>query len=622
MANFPSGIRCSTITPTAGAYPGNRVASISGNEASFQGGNRMTGAKLSIEFEQKTPAEIASIRTHWDGEGLTDSWLLSEELMDGLEEYAAEYGSILWRYAVAPQITEITSEAGGVHDVSIELAQAPMPAFIDTLLLNAQPATVGIGGMVRLLGPDTLPDLWISRLTTATRTPHSNGGGIGSIIYGTNGENFQAFWFEEVGGSGVRVAVVKRDIRGAVLWIVYTSAEFGSTTTSFLSYAPQVVASSDGGCVVFAIESGTLPFSSSVLTMRGWRLGSNGTEIWRKDYTGNTLGAYRVAINGSEVVVYSASFHPDSGRISPALYRINLANGNYIGGSVYRIDNATGGISPGRRDNMFVLSSGAIALKIAQTIFMEVSNTGSSVNKCAGFTVTTGSCLDGPAAQMGTGYVCRNDATTLVHLDSEFNITARYRHENTMLASGEFLGFFGLGIAAFPSGVGYAVSYNFASGDFLGLGVKIAKFANNGANLVGYGEIAHGSGIGSFQSADVDKNSIYGMDISLGRGLLHIPGQGASSSCRINAIGFALDLPPSTAANTTPAGTLDTGTCSNTMSIRGWNSVTYTSGTPNDITKSTLPVNVASFSLTVTTGSLSMIDASGVLTWNRSILYV
>jgi hypothetical protein len=612
MANFPTGIRFSGITATPGAFPGNRVASVAGNEQAFQGGNRMVGATLSLRTQILTPAQVATIRTHFDGEGLTGAWLVSAEILDGLE-YASEYGTTSWRYAQPPEFTEVTSEAGGVNECSIELAQAPLPPFIDTLLLLAQPATVVVGSVVRLVGPDTLPTLWSSRLTTATRTPESNGGAQGSIIAGIDGASFQSFWFEAASTTAVRVVVVKRDAKGFVLWQRWTSAEFGDNVTSRDVNPPQVVPVSDGGCVVLAGSN------TGSVAVRGWRLAGDGSQLWAMDYTGSVGSPLRAVINGSEVVVltFSSVLLPGNfSRLQPMLLRLNLASGAVLDGNAYRIDGSVSNVTPTARDDIFLLPSGSIAFRINQVNFIEVSSTGASVIRSANFSAA-GEVMNGVAAPLsGGGFLVRSTPQMLVELDSSFNITNRFKHSNAMETGRKFWGLQTLAIGAGADGVGYAISYNFGAGDYLGTGLTIAKFSSSGGTVVGYNEVAYGAGIGApEQSVNHD------LDIVAGRGFVHlVGGPGQASGCRLNAIGFALDQPIITAANTTPAATLATGSCGNTMSVRGWDSVTYSTITPDTITRTVVTTTVSSVTITNTTGSLNMVDASASLSWSRSSL--
>jgi hypothetical protein len=457
--------------------------------------------------------------------------------------------------------------------------------------------------------------LWVSRLTTATRSPQANGGGKGSIVAGNGGSSFEVFWFEAVGGTAVRVAVVKRDIKGFITWSRWTSAEFGDTVTSRDNYDPQVLPLSDGGCVVFCkgVASGT--------TISAWRLDASGNQTWRQDYTGSLIGAVRVALNGSEIIVLTAASVLLPGNFSrwqPAVLRLAVSNGAVLGCNAYRIDSSVSNITPNSRDDLFALSSGSVMLKVSDAYFLETNAAGTSVTNSVIFSGSdSGGTMFGPAALLPSGgYLCRDDDQTLVKLDSSFNITDRYKHSNAMQTGGKFWGLQTLALAVNTSGEGWALSYGFGSGEFLGIGFKIVKFTSNGATPSVYNEVAYGSNIGGPQltvGCDIDLINEYGFTRVIGS-------ISQSASCRITTLGFNLNQPTSTASNTTPAATLDTGSCSNTMSVRGWDAVTYSTVTPDTITRTTVTTTVTAITITDATGSINLVDASSTLTWSRSEL--
>jgi hypothetical protein len=65
---------------------------------------------------------------------------------------------------------------------------------------------------------------------------------------------------------------------------------------------------------------------------------------------------------------------------------------------------------------------------------------------------------------------------------------------------------------------------------------------------------------------------------------------------------------------------LTTGTCNNTMRVRGWDIVTYSTVTPDTITRTTVSTTVTAITVTGVTGSINMIDASSSLAWSRAEL--
>jgi hypothetical protein len=461
------------------------------------------------------------------------------------------------------------------------------------------------------------PILWVSRLSTPIRGNTPNGGAMGSIVKGATQSSFQAFWFEAVGSTAEKVVVAKRDAQGVVLWTRWTSAEFGGQFTSRDSWCPQILAMSDGGCIVFASDDTIVTPFPHTYRLRAWRLSSNGSQVWSKEYVGRFLGAFKVAINGGEAVIYTAATFMAGGynNYRTGLLRIEIASGSFIGGSSYQFDGTMETIPPSRSDGLIIQTTGAITLKAAQNVMMELNSNGSAVTRAARLTNLNGSI----AALPSGGYVCRNGAETLVRIDSSFNVTASHRQINAMQSNGTFYGFDSMALAVSADGTCYHISDSFGNGEFFGVGVKIAAIANNGATPVGYGEIAYGSGTSEGQaqsSYSLRSGGVNEIDTVNKRGLLHYAGYGFSeSSCRISAFGFSLELPTSTAANSTPSRTLYTGGCGNTMSLRGWDTLTYTNATPAAITRTVPVITVESVTATESAGAISMVDASSSLFW-------
>lgn len=627
MANFPA-IRCSSITPTPGVYPGATHITIAGNTKNYQGGNRLTGETLKITFELITSADIVTLRNHWASEQTTGSWLLSTELLDGLE-YATEYATKLWQYKGPYKITDITSDQGGVHNAEVEVIAAPIATFIDTLLLIAQPASIAIGSSVRLIGPDTLPTLWVSRLTTAARQPASNGGAKGVIRVGNEGSSFETFWFESASGSAVRVVVVKRDSRGFILWSRWSSAEFGDTVTSRDDFEPEVLPLSDGGCIAVCKTNGAIPsaggtnIEAAITSM--WRLDASGNQVWRQDYTGDIYDPTRIKLNGSEIIILTAAYvylGPSVGlyRWQPAILRIAVSNGAVLGCNSYRINGTLSSIIPERSDCIFALSSGSIVFKIG-AIFVEVNSTGTSVTRCVTFS-GSGDVMNGLITTIPDGgYLCRDDSQTLVRLDSSFNIVDRFKHSNAMQTDGKFWGFYTFALSINTGGEGYAISSGFTTGEFFANTIKIVKFNSYGATPIYYNEISCGGGAGNVYGNAV-RSIGYDIDLVNEYGFARVVGDaGESNTCRVTAMGFTLMQPTSTAVNTTAAALLDTGSCSNVMGVRGWESPTYSTVTADSITRTVGSATVNSISVTASAGTLNMVDASGSLSWQRTALF-
>jgi hypothetical protein len=478
--------------------------------------------------------------------------------------------------------------------------------------------------------PTPPPILWSSRLATAQRANLANGGSVGSIAAGPYGTSFQVFWFEPNTGvfpnQKVQLAVVKRDIQGDVQWQRWTPDEWGEIGTSRDAHAPQVLPLTDGGCVVFAIDSEYLPFTGNSLTMRGWRLSAGGSTVWAQAYTGNIQGAFRVALNGSQVIVLTRTrraIETGAQIAVPAILRFSLSSGAYVGGNAYRINSVTDSIGSGRSDNLFVLPSGSIALKISR-YFMLVSADGLTIARARSL-LSSGQYLDGPSALLPDGgFLCRNGAYELARLAADFSPTAIYRYNNAMFTGGSFGGFGGLAMACNASGNGCFLSIGWGTeaetGSLTGTGIKSVKFTGNGSAIVGYAEINPGSNIGSFLVGVgyTDRGAAYGIDLSKDRGFVHLTG-GAGSSCKVTAIGFNLAQPTGTGADSTPAVTLNTGSCDNIMGARGW-APTYTIGTAGSITSQSETITVSSVSLTAAASTLILSDPGSALVWQTAKL--
>ena len=458
------------------------------------------------------------------------------------------------------------------------------------------------------------PIAWISRLLTATRSPSGNDGPLGSVSTNSNGDNFQVFWFEAVGGSAVRVAVCKRSKSGDPLWSCWTSGEFGSNLTSRDAVSPQVLPLGDGGCVVFACAQTTVSTYPDTFTLRAWRINSDGSQEWSRQYVGPFTSPYRVALNGNFAICYCGNTFLGAGsitRIRPALLVIDISSGSYVIGSGYRINENYSDTYAHRSDTLLIEAiTGSIILKAAQNVLIKLNAYGNSVAQAARLTG-----LDGKMAALPSGdLVCRNNSETLVVISPAFTVSASFRQIDAMIANGTFYGYIESEIGVATDGAIYHMGNTYGGGQFFSSGVKIAKL-NSAMAPVGYGEIGLGSGIGSqYEGANWGVNSI---DTLNRRGLVHIMGSyQQSASCRVHLLSFNLELPTAT-TNTTPARTLDTQGCGNTLSLRGWTDVSFTAGTPASITRTVPSVAVISVTATESTGQLNMVDASASLFWQK-----
>ena len=589
MANFPAGIRCSGMTYVAGVCPVAAHVSANGNLVQVRASNKESGARLRIPFSNITRSELATIRSHYQGEGTTGSWLLSAELLDGAE-YASEIAAMRWRYAGPLEVRDITDD---VHSVAIELEHAPALAWSDTYTLTGNPATVVAGQAATLIGPDVLPALWASRLTTAGEAwATGNTGTFGSMRFGADGANFHAFWFPVAGETGVRVVVVKRSGNGTIAWQRWTSAPFGDSVTTRDSLAPQVLPMSDGGCVVAAQDRNSLGGGGTARPLRMWRIDGDGVELWKRDYVlnsavaGSSTGAYSLALNGSTIVILTATISNywitpsvPFNDACPALLRINASNGAYVNGRAYRPVANDGSSDDTTGSQLLALPSGRLVVKsardsspgsnLARVYLTEVSADLATVHASGGYSnnETSGSSpyMAGPLVRLDDGsYLSRQDEG-FIRFDSSFNITANYRHRVTV--SGATAGTFDVAYSDGnkytmkfdANGNGFAFGRNFSQ-NIRGDGFGIVEFTSDGAVVQSVSEIVDGSGAGElFGSHDIDTDLRYGVAALVGT---------SSTSCYVTALGFNLLQPTSTASTATAAGTLDTGSCSNVLTTR------------------------------------------------------
>jgi hypothetical protein len=467
------------------------------------------------------------------------------------------------------------------------------------------------------------PIAWVSRLLTATRAPLTNGGSHGSIVANTNGDSFQAFWFEAEGGSAVRVVVVKRNKGGDVLWTKWTSGEFGGTATSRDAICPQVLPLLDGGCIVLACADTSVSTFPSTFTLRAWRIDSDGGQEWSRQYVGRFAGAVRAVLSGNFAIIYTSSTFLGSGsvtRVRPALLVIDIASGNYVVGSAYQFDGTISDVTYSRNDELLI-DSGTVVLKTAQNILMRLNTFGTSLTQVAALTNLGGRITALPSG----GFVCRNGSNDLVVLDSTFIVTAIHRQTNPVKTGGSFYGGSShLAISAAPDGTIYNMgeSGNFGTGGGLSLGLEITA-SSSAATPSAYGAISLGSGIigaGNPWHNSIGRGGVNFIDTTNKRGLVHITGDFSNgASCRVHALAFDLALPTSPSAdNGAPARTLNTQGCGNTISLRGWENISFTTGTPANVTRSVPTVAISSVTATEAVGDLNMVEAP--LYWQKAQL--
>lgn len=358
MANFPA-IRCSSIIPLPGSFPGRRNQSVAGNVASFQRMNRATGAEIRLAFRGISDAEVATLRAHWDGEQRLGRWQLPSVILDVLP-HAPAWAAAWWRYKARPNVVD---RYANCHDVEMELELAPVTPWIDRVLIIARPGVIAFGSAARLIGPDTPPAIWVSRLTTNGNISSGNYRAEGNIAIDTSGNSWQAFWFTEAGQDDARIVVVKRDPYGVILRQWWTATTVGAPNAGITSFPPAVIPLSAGGCVVAAKISTDILTNPPQVT-RLWRLNDDGTQAWASTVSATIGGPVQVAeaAGGSEIILGTNAYYGGSEAV--ALVRINAANGNYINGRMFYIDSTTT-----ETRGLYVLPSGSILINARHTSY-------------------------------------------------------------------------------------------------------------------------------------------------------------------------------------------------------------------------------------------------------------
>lgn len=616
MAQFPANIRCSSMALIAARPESTAHSSMNGNMLEVQSTNLAVGARLKVSFRNITAAELASIRSHYEGEGTTRAWLLSAVLCDGAD-LEDDIATIKWRYLAPPGVVDSDAD---LHTVNFDLEQVPDSFWIERYVLNAAPVIVRIGAAATLVGPDIPPSLWVSRLTTAGGTISAAGGPYGSMRCGANGETFQAFWCPMPGETGARVVVVKRRANGTIIWQRWTSAAIGGNDYFTRDErAVQVAPAPDGGCVVTA----------HVGTTRVWRLNGSGGGVWAKRYSGDVNGAVRIVYNNGAIVILSQSEHGaiisptiSGGYLGASLMRISYSTGALLGARVYRELKGDGSfVSAGNwASDLIVLPSGRMVMKFSKVFtttdgpmvfFLEVSEDTATIHTAAGYSNGVGDEMRWPLAALPDGGYLACAADGFVRIGSDYSVAAHY---SPRVNPGTLnpIGFEPLAMKFDDAGNGYFFTYNFAS-DSIGTGLSISKLANSGATLQAFSEINIGGNIGEPRWQQ-PQNQCYDIDTATQRGVAQVTNNPGNASCRVTAMGFAL-VQPGTLA------TLATGSCSNEMSVLGRNPATVAPGTvANPFSAVAASALSGAITLTTTDADVSMVDASASLTWSRTVL--
>jgi hypothetical protein len=303
--------------------------------------------------------------------------------------------------------------------------------------------------------------------------------------------------------------------------------------------------------------------------------------------------------------------------------RISYSTGALLGTRVYRELKGDGSyVSAGNWvSDLIVLPGGRMVIKLTKfftttdgpmVFFLEVSEDTATIHTAAGFSNGVGDQMRWPLAALPDGgyLVCAADG--FVRIGNDYSVTAHYSPRVNVGYLLNPVGFEPLAMKFDNTGNGYFFTYNFANNS-IGTGLSISKLANSGATLQAFSEISIGGNIGDPRWQD-PQNQCYDIDTATQRGVAQVTNNPGNASCRVTAMGFAL-VQPGTLA------TLDTGSCSNQMSVLGHDPATVAAGTvANPFSAVAASALSGAISLTTTDVDVSMVDASASLTWTRTVL--
>ena len=614
MADFPTGIRCSSIVWLPGSQPLVDQRSDAGNYKPVAGVNRSAPCRIRLAFTNITRANFQIIRNHAMAEGNTGSWLLSPQLLD-IDDPVSTWSSKRWRYLTIPQALDTTLD---VHSIDFELEEVPALAWIDRIVTRLKPGTGEGGSTITMIGPDTLPTIWSSRLTTTNNVSNGAYRSWGNIaVDESDGSSYQAFWFAPTGSNFSRVVVVKRTDAGILLWQRWTTSGLENVNAGIESYPPAVAVLSGGGCVVSARRDNDTAAASAT---HAWCLEANGATRWQRQYTLAITGAAQLWHQaGTGEIIMGTSARNTSAQLVPALVRLNATNGDFINAHRYTVDSAE---TEFRR--MAVLGDGSILFLCRRTDAGSSASVRSYLVKLtSAFAVSTVSAY---GSALGTG------ATTF---DAELIVLSD---------GGLLLGTRSSTISGFPNTVGllrvsatYGVLNHYAyprtSGGFLtgsdhftagfdasGNGWLVtegsATFAGqNSVTILATNTEATGLDYLSEAETELDPNTDtqsyganrYQVDPSRQRLAVHASG-GFDSSYSCIAEGWALRQPTTTLA-------LDIGGGRNLQGLTT-EPAPGSVGTGPTVTRTIVSAAATTLTGTASTATLTMADAAGSLSWS------
>jgi hypothetical protein len=612
MANFPTGIRASSIAWMPGSQPLVDQRTDAGNYRPVSGINRSTPARIRMSFEGLSRTDQHTIRNHAMAEGRMGSWLLSPELIDIAPN--PSWGTRRWRYAGIPDLSDTARDG---HSIAFELVEDPAPPWIERIVMRARTATIEIGAPATLIGPDTLPTIWSSRLTTTNNVSSGAYRSWGNIaVDEADGSSYQAFWFAPTGSTFSRVVVVKRTDAGVILWQRWTTSGLDSVNAGISSYPPAVAPLSGGGCVVSA-RLGTNTDAAS--DTHAWCLEANGATRWQRRYTLPITGAAQLWHHASTgEIIMGTSARNASAQLLPALVRLSATNGDFINAHRYTIDSTE---TEFRR--MVVLSDGSILFLCRRNNWSSSPSVRSYLVKLTpAFAVSTvsayGSALATGATTFDRELIVLSDGglllgtagstingtpgtVGLLRVSATYGVLNHYAYPRT---GGGFLTGIDHVTASFDaSGEGWLVTRNTKTFGPNSVTILATNTEATGLDYITEAETE----LDANTDADILGSNRYQVDPSRQRLVVHASG-GFDSSYSCIAEGWALRQPSTTLA-------LDIGGGRNLQGMTT-DPAPGAVGSGPTVTRTVVTASATTLSGTASTAALTMADAASSLSWD------
>ena len=613
MADFPTGIRCSSIVWLPGSQPLVDQRSDAGNYRPVAGVNRSAPCRIRLAFNNITRANFQIIRNHAMAEGNTGSWLLSPQLLD-IDDPVSTWSSKRWRYLTIHQALDTTLD---VHSIEFEIEEVPALLWIDRIVMRAKPGNLEAGSTITMIGPDTLPTIWSSRLTTANNVSAGAYRSWGNIaVDESDGSSYQAFWFAPTGSNFSRVVVVKRTDSGVILWQRWTTSGLESVNAGIESYPPAVAVLSGGGCVVSARKNTD---TSAANATHAWCLEANGATRWQRQYTLAISGPAQLWHNaGTGEIIMGTSARNTSAQLVPALVRLSATNGDFINAHRYTVDSEE---TEFRR--MAVLADGSILFLCRRTYWSIATSVRSYLVKLtSAFAVSTvsayGSALATGATTFDAELIVLSDGGLLLgtrgstisgapntlgllRVSATYGVLNHYAYPRT---SGGFLTGLDHVTAGFDaSGNGWLVTRNTAT-----FGSKSVTILATNTEATGLDYLTEAE---TELDANTDTQSYganrYQVDPSRQRLVVHASG-GFDSAYSCIAEGWALRQPTTTLA-------LDIGGGRNLQGLTT-DPAPGSVGTGPTVTRTIVSAAATTLSGTASTATLTMADAASSLSWS------